>query len=73
MAKKSWNSKGVGESSGSKCIEMVWTCGENGSVPYGFRGVESRSKWSVGAGKTKVRLDIQSGGLTPGEVWDTVT
>ena len=42
--------KGVGNLSRSEIIEMVWTWGENGSVQYGYKGVDSRCKWKLGMG-----------------------
>ena len=36
---------------------MVWTCGKDGGVPYGQKGVDGRSQWMTGARETEVRLD----------------
>ena len=36
---------------------MVWACGKNGRVPYGRKGVDSRSQWGTGTRETEVRLD----------------
>ena len=36
---------------------MFWTCGKNGLVPYGQKGVDGRSLWRTGTRETEVRLD----------------
>ena len=36
---------------------MVWAHGKNGRVPYGQKGVDSRSQWQRGTRETEVRLD----------------
>ena len=38
-------------------IEIVWTCGKNGGVPYGQKGVDGRSQWGTGTRESEVRLD----------------
>ena len=36
---------------------MFWSCGKNGCLLYGQKGVDGRSQWRTGTRETKVRLD----------------
>ena len=36
---------------------MVWTRGENGRAPYGYKIVDDGSNWSAGARATEVNLN----------------
>ena len=44
---------------------MVWACSNNGSVPYGQKGVDGRSRWGTSKRETEVRLD----GWCEGGLW----
>ena len=40
-----------------RVLRWLRTCGKNGPVPYGQKGVDDRRQWRTGTRETEVRLD----------------
>ena len=48
---------GVSEENISESIEMVWSCGKNGCLSDGLKGVDFGSKWRADTRETAAGLD----------------